>query len=161
MDGYALAPITAALNKAGFAAGTTTTFSFTANPLEYAIKGLGYSKATVTNGTTPTTDYNTGVAFVGITANQGTVFVFGYDAAGTVRAVQGQVAALDVAGSFINPPQFPAISDLICPFGILLVRGGATLVGTWTLGASNLSSVTGMTYAFKDVVGLPDRPLAT
>jgi hypothetical protein len=158
MDNLSLGPLTQALNKAGFAAGTTTTYSITANPLIFSIKGKEYTKATVTNGATPTTDFNTGLAFLPLVANQGSVFVFAYDSAGNVRAMQGQIQALDVAGNFILAPQFPAIPDGVCPFGYLVVRGASNLVGTWTLGANNLSGVTGMTYAFVDLNTLPDRP---
>lgn len=158
MDYLAQTPMTFTANKAGFAAGTTTTFSFTANPLQFVIGGKFYSKATVTNGTTPTTDGVTGVAFTGIVANQGSVFVFAYDKDGNVKAIQGKVEALDVSGNFINAPQFPAIPKTLCPFGYLVVKGASNLSGTWTLGSSNLSGVTGMTYTFVDIAMMPERP---
>ena len=84
-DPAATAPYTHCLNKAGWAVGTTTTLSFTANPLQYKIKGRHYTKATVTNGATPITDIVTGLAFVGIPINRCAVFSLGYDAAGTLR----------------------------------------------------------------------------
>ncbi len=160
-DYLASVPVTMTTNKAGLVAGTTTTYSITANPLLYVIKGKFYSKATVTNGATPTTDANTGTAFTGITANQGCAFVFGYDSSGAVKVAQGPVQALDVSGNFIVAPQFPAIPDTACPFGYLLFKGGSTLSGTWTFGSSNLSSVTGATYVFQDLATLPDRPQAS
>ena len=157
MDNLTQIPLTLCTMKAALAAGTTTTYSTTGTTL-YCIKGKAYSKGAVTNGATPTTDIVDGLAFTGITANQGTVIVFGYDSGGTIRCAQGEVQALDVSGNFINSPQFPATPDTVCPFGYLIAKGGSTLSGTWTFGSSNLSSVTGMTYTFVDVMTLPDRP---
>lgn len=157
MDNLSLIPITMTTMKAGLAAGTTTTYSTTGTTL-FCIKGKAYSKGAVTNGATPTTDYVDGLAFTGITAGYGTVIVFGYDSGGTVRCMQGSVEALDVSGNFVLSPQLPIIPDNVCPFGYLVAKGGSTLSGTWTFGSSNLSSVTGMTYTFVDVMTLPDRP---
>lgn len=157
MDTLQQTPLTVFLGKATLAAGTTTTYSTTGTK-DYLIEGKAYSKAAVTNGATPTTDANTALAFVGLTANQGSVFVFGYDASGTIKVAQGTVQALDSAGLFIVAPQFPVIPETICPFGYLVFKGGSTLSGTWTFGTSNLSSVTGATYTFVDIGTLPDRP---
>jgi len=148
---------TGTLMKAVAAAGTTTTYS-TTGVTQYSIDGKAYSKAAVTNGATPTTDYVDGLAFTGITAGYGTVIVFGYDSGGTVRCMQGSVEALDVSGNFVLSPQLPIIPDNVAPFGYLVAKGGSTLSGTWTFGSSNLSSVTGMTYTFVDVMTLPERP---
>lgn len=158
MDALSQVPFTIALAKAGLSAGTTTTISTTAT-VPFGIKGKAYSKTAITNGATPTTDSTTGLAFVPIKLNQGTVFVFGFDKTGAVNVSQGQVAPLDPSsGLFINSPQFPEVLDTVCPFGYLVAIGGATLSGTWTFGTNNLSSVTGMTYNFQDVITLPDRP---
>lgn len=157
MDFLAQAPATQTTSKAGLAAGTTTTFT-TANTTQYAIKGKAYAKAGVTNSATPTTDATTGAAFAPVTANNGSVFVFSWDASGNVKVSQGQVQALDSAGNFIVAPQFPAIPDTLCPFGYLVFKGGSTLASAWTFGSSNLSSVTGATYTFVDIQSLPDRP---
>lgn len=157
MDQLSQVPLTMCTMKAALAAGTTTTYSTTGTTL-FCIKGKAYSKAAVTNGATPTTDFTTGVAFVPFQANEGTVVVFGYDKDGTVRCSQGSVEALDASGNFINAPQLPAIKDTVCPFGYLVLKGGSTLSGDFTFGTSNLSSVTGMTYTFVDVMTLPDRP---
>jgi hypothetical protein len=157
MDLQQLSPLTLALGKAALAAGTTTTIS-TTGTLAYAIGGIGYSKSAITNGATPTTDFATGAAFTGITANQGTVVLIGLDASGNVKACQGAVQALDVSGNFILAPQFPSPVDGFCPIGYIVLKGGSTLVGSWTFGTNNLSSVTGMTYTFVDCIGWPSRP---
>lgn len=158
MDNLMFAPGTLQLGKPGFAAGTTTTHTIT-TAFNYMIAGKPYSKAAGSNTATPTTDANTGVAFLPIVANQGTVFIWCVDSTGALKVVQGQVAALDSAGSFILAPSLPAIPDGACPFATLVVRGASNLASTWTLGANNLSSVTGMTYSFADLGTLPGRPV--
>jgi hypothetical protein len=157
MDSLFQAPLTQTVVKAGLAAGTTSTYS-TVGATVYGIKGKAFSKAAVTNGATPATDRNTGVAFAPLAANQGAIVTFAYDAAGNIRCAQGQVQGLDPAGNFIVPPQFPAVADTDCVFGYLVLKAGATLAAPFVFGASNLSAVTGMTYAFQDVFSLPDRP---
>lgn len=158
MDFLAQQALTGSLSKVTLAAGTTTTIS-TTGTTAYAISGKAYSKAAITNGATPTTDATTGAAFPAISANQGTVVVVGLDSAGNVKACQGAIQALDAAGSFITAPQFPSIPDTVCPVGYIVLKGGATLSGTFTFGSSNLSGVSGMTYTFTDVaLGMPARP---
>lgn len=157
MDYLNQIPLTLCLSKVTLAAGTTTTISTTGTTV-FAIKGKAFSKAAITNGATPTTDATSGSAFTGITANQGTVVVIGLDSSGNIKASQGGVEALDVSGAFIRAPQLPSLPDTMCPIGYIVLKGGATLSGTWTFGSSNLSGVTGMTYTFVDVVTLPDRP---
>lgn len=142
--------------KAALAAGTTTTYSTTGTTL-YCIGGKAYSKAAVTNGATPTTDVNTETAFIGVEANKASVFVFGYNAAGTVKVAQGSVEDLDVSGNFITLPEFPAIPDDFCPFGYLLIQCDST-ASTWTFGSSNQASATGVTYTRQDVMTMPTRP---
>lgn len=158
MDFLQQQSLTGCLSKVTLAAGTTTTISNTGTTT-FAIKGKAYTKAALSNAATPTTDAATGAAFTGITANQGTVVVIGLDSGGNVKAMQGTVTALDSAGAFITAPQMPYVPDTVCPIGYIVLKGGSTLVGTWTFGSSNLSSVTGMTYTFVDVaLGLPERP---
>lgn len=160
MDFQSLSPITACLASAGLTAGTTTTYT-TARAISYALGGKAYYKAAVTNGATPTTDATTGAAFVALTAGYGSAFVFGFDKDGTIKVSQGSVEALDVSGNFINLPKLPALPDTVCPFGYLVAKGGSTLSGSWTFGSSNLSGVTGMTYAFADIATYPARPQAS
>ena len=158
MDFLQQQSLTGCLSKVTLAAGTTTTISNTGTTT-FAIKGKAYTKAALSNAATPTTDAATGAAFTGITANQGTVVVIGFDSGGNVKAAQGTVTALDSAGAFITAPQMPYVPDSIAPIGYIVLKGGSALVGTWTFGSSNLSSVTGMTFTFVDVaLGLPERP---
>ena len=150
--------ITQVTTFAGLSAGTTTTIS-TANTIQYCLRGKAISpKTAITNGATPTTDAATGLAFTPLSANQGTVILLGLDASGNLKACQGSVQALDSSGAFILAPQFPNAPDTVAIFGYIVLKAGATLSGTWTFGSSNLSGVTGMTYAFTNLMGLPDRP---
>lgn len=152
-------PLTLALGKATLAAGTTSTLSSTGT-LGYAIKGKAYSHAALSNTATPTTDANTGLAFNPVPANKGSVFVIGYNAANALKCVQGSIVDLDASGAFIQAPQFPVLPDDFCPIGYELIKAGSTASSApgWVFGTSNQSSVTGITYTFVDVIGLPDRP---
>lgn len=167
MDYLAQTPQTFCANKPGLTNGTTTTFSFTANPLQYVIKGKFYSKATQTNAATPTTDGNTGAAFLPVPAGSasaayGCVFVWAYDAAGNVKVYQGQIQATDLAADgantkFIVAPQFPAIPDTVCPFGYSVVKVG-TSGAAFTMGGTSLVSGSNISVTHVDISMLPDRP---
>ena len=167
MDNLSLPSMTFAMSKVALGAGTTTTLSLAGSPAGvtvYAIKSKVYSTAAGATIATPTVDSLTGAAFVPLVKNQGCIFVIGYDAAGgasNLRAVQGPIVALDATGAFIYDPQFPVIPDTICPVGYIVAKGGSALVSTWTFGTNNNSSVTGMTWSFVDISGLPDRPQAS
>lgn len=157
MDSLAQIPLTLNLTKAALAAGTTSTIS-TTGTTTYGIKNKLYTKIAVTNGATPTTDNATGNAFAPLLANQGTVVLVGFDTTGAIVAAQGQIQALDSTGAFVLAPNFPELKDTACPIGYIILQGGSTLSGTWTFGTNNLSSVTGMTYTFVDIMGVPPRP---
>ena len=159
MDNYTINPQTLTLRKAFSAAGTTNTLSFTANPLPYLIRGRHYEKATVTNGVVPTNDFNSGVTFVPILPNQGSVFGLGYDALGNLRVIQGQTLGLDVTGNFSVQPDGPTTPDTIALYAILVVKVGST-GSTWTFGVSNFSGATGVVYTHTDVAGPLDRRLS-
>lgn len=155
MELQQLSPVTMCMVKAALAAGTTTTISNT-GAVVYAINGKAYSVAAMTNAATPTTDGNTGVAFVGVPANYGSIFVHGYNAAGTLMVLQGSVEPLDAGGNFINAPKMPPIPADFCPFAYLVIKAGST-ASTWTYGTSNQSGATGVTYTRQDVCTLPSR----
>lgn len=153
-------------NKAGLAAGTTTTYSTTAAPLLYCIKGKAYSKTAVTNGATPTVDVTDGLAFTPQAIGQASVYVFCFNAAGTIGVAQGSIENQDVSGNLIRPPQFPVLPDTYVPFGYMLVRlapatATTPAVAPWLFGTNNNSGVTGVTYAFDDLMLMPDRPQST
>ena len=158
MDNLQAPPLSLCLSFAGLVAGTTTTYT-TANAVTYSIGGIAYNKAAVTAGATPTLDTNTGAAFIAVAANTGCAFLFGFDAAGNLKVAQGPAQALDVAGNFFIPPQFPVMPDTATVFGYLVFKGGATLAAPWVFGVGNLSAVTGAVFSFKNLVTLPGRPV--
>lgn len=157
MDALSYPPLTLALQKAGLAAGTTTTLTIgTTTP--YSIGGKAYSKASVSNTATPTTDATTGAAFVAVPVNYGCAFVIGVDSSGAVKVSQGGLQALDSSGAFVNAPQFPMVPDTVCPLGYLITKVGST-GAAWTFGSSNLAGPpTGVTHTFVDCITLPGRP---
>ena len=177
MDQQASIPVTMNFTKATLAAGSTTTIS-TTGTTTFAIRGKFYTKTAITNGATPTTDYATGAAFLPIpipatapnlAAGYGSIYSVGLDSGGNIRVIQGTVVPLDASGNFINAPQFGSLGSQgsgnaassnndFCMIGYIVVKLGATAVATWTFGTNNLSSVTGVTYAFVDVATEPDRP---
>lgn len=146
--------------KAGLGVGTTTTLT-TANTQLYGIKGVGYTKAGVSNEATPTLDSQTGVAFLPVPVGYGSEFTICRDSAGTLRAVQGQIVALDANNAFVNRPQMAPIPDTLCPIGCVTVKVGTT-GAAWTFGASNFAGPpTGVVFVFNDFIGaVPDRPVA-
>lgn len=155
---------TGCLVKVTLAAGTTTTVSNTGT-IVFAIRGKAYSASALSNTATPTTDINTGAAFVGVKAGYGSVFVYGLNAAGALKCAQGTVVPLDTSTSTYawggTRPDFPAMPADFCPIGYLTILAGSTADATtgWVQGSSNQASVTGITYARADVaLGLPDRP---
>lgn len=158
-DVLAQAPITMALGKATLAAGSTTTLSSTGT-LGFVIRSKAYSHAALSNAATPTTDWSTGAAFLGVKANKGSIFMVGFNAAGDLKCVQGSIEALDASGAFINPPQFGGMPTDFCPIGYIVIKAGSTADATtgWVFGTSNMGSVTGITYTFVDCVAMPDRP---
>lgn len=159
MDVQAASPMTACLSKVTLAAGTTTTLSNTGT-ITYVIRNVFSTKAAMTNAATPTTDAATGKAFNGVKANNGCIFLVGLNAAGSLLAVQGSIVPLDKSGNFINRPQYGGPPLNFAVIGSLEIKAGSTAdaVTGWLFGSSNMSGVTGITYTFKDLAGIPDRP---
>lgn len=166
-DFQANVPLTLCLGKVTLAAGTGSSLSNTGTTV-YAIEGKAFSKAAMANVATPTLDWSTGLAFLPVPANYGSIYLIGFDSGANLRAIQGTVVPLDNLGAFINAPQFggtgPAGSGStnndFCPIGYLVIKAGATASSApgWVFGTSNMSAVTGITYTFVDVIGMPDRP---
>lgn len=150
MDIQALGAVTLQLGKPGFAAGTTTTYTIGAT-FTYCIKGKTYSKTNASNATQPSTDAVTGAAFLPVAAGKECVFLYGVNAAGTVAVVQGSIVNNGTAGSSIS-----TVPDDFAPFAYLKIEV-ATGGTTFTLGSSNSSGVSGVTYTRQDLTSLPDR----
>jgi hypothetical protein len=112
-----------------------------------------------TNAALPTTDVNTAAAFPGLLRSQGTVLVWGQNAAGTTQIAQGTIEKLDTAGNFVNNPQFPPIPDTMMPFAYQVIKAGLTASATVKLvpGVDNWNS-TGYTNSITPIAILPARP---
>jgi len=125
--------------------------------LNFCINGKAYTKSgTNADQVTPTTDYNTGVAFTPLTASQGAAVVWAYNSSGAVKCMMGGVESLDAAGNFKVAPQFPNVPDDVCPFAYQILKAGAT-AGTIAFGTSDWNA-TGFTNAIVNVLVLPNRP---
>lgn len=147
--------ITACLAYANFTAltGGVTTIT-TGNTISYAIAGKMYTKA---NGalTTPTTDANDGAAMT-LTANKARALVLGLDKDGNPKLMAGAIVDWD-GSAFQVPPPLPNVPATVCPIAYIVLKGGSTLSGTFTVGSSNWNA-TGMTATITNVMALPDRP---
>ena len=124
--------------------------------ISFSIDGKAYSKATVADGAAITTDLK-GNAFTALAADQGCVFVWCLNAAGTVDVAQGPIQAVDGATDlFLITPDFPSIdTGLWCPFAYSIHQtSGAS--SAWTFGTSNWNA-TGVTDIVVNVHTLPDR----
>lgn len=164
MDTLQQVPLTINLANAGAVAGTTNTFTTTVATTA-AIRGkFATSLGVLTNSaTTPTTDANTAVAFPAILPNTCAAVVFGVNAAGTLKAVQGAAIATETGvtttvGAFINAPQFPAMPDDFCPFAYTIVRVAPSGTSGFTLGTTSWAASSMSCTTFKNICTLPDRP---
>ena len=168
MDNLQSIPGTFCTSNAAATAGTTTTFT-TTGTLHYCIKGKAFQTSAATNAATPTTDSNTGAAFVPVPVGKGSVFVLCYDGSSTtaataIKVVQGSIESLDgssadgAVAKFILAPQFPVIPDTLCPFAYVIVKVG-TGGAAWTFGALNLAGPpSNVGIAFTSVMTLPGFP---
>ncbi len=193
MDTVAQAPITMCLASMAFAEGTTSTLSTTGTNA-YVIQGLFYSRTALTNQATPTTDYATGNAFIAMpvpgtttglppgvvsvpsTGGYACAFTLGFNAAGTLLAIQGPIVGIDAAGNFIqgapslspslgppgpNPGTTAGISTSsdFCPCGYIVVKSYSTATVSFTFGTTSWTT-TGYTTSLGNIASLPGRSLA-
>jgi hypothetical protein len=141
------------------ATGAVTTHDTTVT-ITYAINGKAYSKTAITTGATPTTDHNDGAVFPGLNANQGTVVVWGLNAAGDVKCMMGKIEALDSAGNFKVAPEFPNVKDDVCVIAYQILKAGSTLAAEFNFGTDNWNAA-GMTAGVPVNIlfgELPHRP---
>lgn len=122
-----------------------------------ALDGKILTKTAITDGTTPTTDHNTGAAIT-LVANQARVVVWALNASGTVKCMAGPVVTQS-GGAYLNDaPQFPPIPSDVVPFAYQVIEAGSTTSGTWTFGSSNWNA-TGISSTIVNVSQLPTRPV--
>ena len=191
MDTVSKAPLTMCLASMTFAEGTTSTLSTTGTNA-YIIESLFYSRTALTNQATPTTDLATGNAFIPMPvplttsglpfgvpnpcAGYACAFTLGFNAAGTLLAVQGPIVGLDANGNYIsgspslspslglpgpNPGTIAGISanNNFCSCGYIVMLSGATAVATFTFGTTAWST-TGYTTSLGNIASLPGRSLS-
>ncbi len=145
------------------AAGAETVYDTTV-AINYSIDGKLYQKAAVTDGTTPTTDLNTGAAFTALAADEGCVFVWTLNAAGTVQVAQGPIEKVNgdtdefqaTPAGPDSAPEYPYLPDSVCPFAYQIIQTAGTS-SAWTFGSSNWNA-TGVTDIIVNVASLPVRP---
>jgi hypothetical protein len=150
---------TMSFTKTNAVAGTTSTVTTTV-ATDFIINGkFGTQLDILTNQATPTTDLGTEIAFPALAINEGCAIVLGTLTAGgtTLRAVQGEIEALDAdGGEFIVAASFPQVPDTMCPFAYIIIKNGST-GSAWTFGTTSFGA-TGITDTFVDIAIMPDRP---
>ena len=154
--------LTINLVKAGFVAGTTSTYTTTVTTA-FAINGkFGTTLGAQTNTASPTLDAVTGVAFPAITANNCACLVWGTTLAGAIALCQGPSVATatgvtTTVGAFIAAPQFPALPDDFCPMAYQIVRVSPT-GSSFTTGVTNWTASGITCTVMQNISTLPDRP---
>lgn len=157
MEAYGLRGVTMALGNAGLNLDTGATTYDLANGIDFAINGKAYTKSSVSNGTTPTTDGDS-AALTDLSEDEGAVYVLTLDSSGTVDVWQSEIGELDSAGNFKDGelPGFPYVDlTLYCPIAYIVVQCEAS--GGFVFGTTNWDA-TDITSTGVDVITLPQRP---
>lgn len=192
MDTVAKAPLTFCRDPMTFAEGTGATINTTGTNI-YIVESFFKSRTALTNQALPATDYATGNAFITIPAPGTTTglgpsipsaptgggyacaLTLGFNAAGTLLAIQGPIVAIDTNGNFISaaPSLSPSLGppgpnpgttagiqadNDFCPCGYIAVKLGSS-ASAFTPGTTVWSS-TGVTTSLGDISSLPGRSLA-
>ena len=154
--------ITVNLANAAAVAGTTSTLTTTVTTAGL-INGEFVTPVTaLTNSASPTTDANSGAAFIALQPNQCCALVYGQNKAGTIKLAQGPIIATlpgvtTTVGGMFDAPQFPPLPDDFLPLAYTIVQT-APSASAWTPGSGswNASGVSATT--FQNVGQLPKRP---
>lgn len=155
------AGLTLSTVNAGFSAGTTSTYSTAAATAGFINGKWATALSTQTNTASPTTDVNTGSAFVALGDDQICAFVWGTNAAGTIKVAQGPIVNTEVGvtttpGSILIAPQFPDLPDDFLVHAYTLIQT-APSASAWTFGSSSWDA-TGVTDTWVNCAVLPARP---
>jgi len=157
MDVQAGIPFHGCTTVAGVSAGTTTTLT-TANAQLLSFLGKIVSRAAGTNEATPTTDFVTGVTFVALQPNKGSVFLVGSNSSGTMGAIQGSIEDVSNQNQFLRAPQFGPMPPTFVAYAYIVVKLIST-ASAWTFGASNFAGPpTGVTFTIVNIATVPSRP---
>lgn len=163
-DYMKVTPLTFNHVNAGAVAGTTNSFTTTAATVCSIDGKFATALGVLTNSaTTPTTDAATGAAFPAVLPNTAAAVVFGVNAAGALKAVQGPATPTDTGvtttvGAFRYAPQFPAIPDDFCPFAYTIVRAAPSLTAGFVLGTTQWAASGASCTTFKNISMLPAAP---
>lgn len=123
--------------------------------IEYAINGIAYRLAAVTDGATPTSDQE-GVVLTALAVSEGCALLWLVDAAGLVSLMQGATEGLDGADAFEFAPEFPEMPEGTVAFAYsILVNAAAG--SEFIIGTDNWNQ-TGMTATHTNIMVLPSRP---
>ncbi len=154
LKGINLAYTSGALTATGAETVYDTTVTIT-----FCIDGKLYAKTAVTDGATPTTDGNTGAAFVAVTTDKVCPFVWALNSSGTVSLYQGTIEDVDGdTDAAIDYPQFPSLPDSVTPFAYTVYQTtGASAAAGLRPGTDNWNA-TGLTATHVNISALPDRP---
>jgi hypothetical protein len=171
-----LAGSTFCTGNAGVTMGTAVSVTM-ANAVGFCINGKAYTTTgSATNAAvTSFLDPNTGVAPVGVGAGYGCIFVCCAVSTGTVatfRFVQSEIVPLQpntaqyTPGAFLNPPEFPAIPDTLCPVAYFVVKvatdytaGGKHIFGTTSVATGAMGAAsTAYSVTAQNILTLPNRP---
>ncbi len=191
MDTVAKSPMTYNPQSFAFAEGTGATINTTGTNA-FVIESFIYSRTALTNQALPATDYATGNAFIPLPipltntglppgvpnpcAGYACAISLGFNAAGTLLAIQGPIVGLNANGAFISaaPSLSPSLGppgpnpgttagiqsdNDFCLCGFIVVKSDGTAVATFTPGTTAWTT-TGYTTAIYNVASLPGRSLA-
>lgn len=134
-------------------AGTTTTYDL--EDSSCVIDGK-FATVLAASGTraAPTTDANTGEAFVTVADDKGCALVVGVTAAGALAVVQGDIKDME-AGTLefkITPP-FASIPEDFCPIGYVICKNDSG--SDFIAGTTDWADID---VTFVDIAIMPDRP---
>lgn len=150
-----------AMGKAGVVvdAGATTYDIVTA--FDFCVDGKAFTKATVSNGATPTLDGTTGAAFTAVLPDEACILVMALDAAGVVSVHQGPKVTVDGTSDELDfAAQLPMVDlSVYCPFAYIKYQtAGTSAAGGLRPGTDNWNA-TGLTSTAVDLIAYPARPV--
>jgi hypothetical protein len=157
--------VTINLGSAAAVAGTTSSFTSTVTTQAVINGKFTTTLGAQTNAASPTLDAATGLAFNPLAPNQCCALVYGINAAGVLKLVQGPIIATSIGvtttvGALINEPQFPGLPNDFCPLAYTIVRT-APSAAAWTPGTGSWTASGVSASTFQNVAQLPNRPQAS
>ncbi len=160
MDNLSTRGRTEALSSGLLTATGAETVVDTTAQIDVVIDGVIYPIAAMADEATPTTDINTGAAFVPLQPDKTCFFVYMLNSAGTLAVAQSEIRDVDPdADTPVEDgglPPLPSIPDGYCPFAVQRVQSAGTS-SAWTFGTSNWNA-TGITDVILNIATMPSRP---